>query len=139
MLNEEPRLRIGDFDVLSSGVVLIPRSQPIDFEFMFDPSAPNREPMILRIVFEKDPTTESGRYSEKTRSDVFEGESKRGKFQGLRLVNFLPALGRGSKGPLEVGTFNGRKLLFSFWSTPLGKTTIQLQYTFLLGREVGNG
>ena len=46
----------------------------------------------------------------------------------LTCVNFDNTLGTGTKGPIELATFNGKKIYINFWVTALGENALKMVY-----------
>lgn len=119
--------KVGTFDVLSTKSLLVEVGKPIEI-FFGDEDA-------LRFIFNiiNDPNKEN--YSNEVRlvnEKTFE----------LDLINFVSSSlgGGGTKYPVHVGSFQNRKLYYSFYINSVGRGVQPLfTYTFYLGEEVVNG
>ena len=107
--------KVGDHDVLESGVVLAAVGRPIVF-FLDD--------MVLTIEIGEDSEDKSQRIIP---------SYKDGKNASLNIVN-PSGSGMGIKYPITVGSYQSRRLYFQFWLNLQGETKVrEFVFTFFLG------
>jgi hypothetical protein len=116
--------RIGNKDVLGSGIMLAESGTPI--EINITESASDQSPMKLRIEFVADD-------SEMHR---IEPAFKSTNELTIYLFNFLnKSSSGGTKSPIPIGVFEDRKLWMLFWVSKRGQQTFTFEYTLLLDGE----
>jgi hypothetical protein len=111
------KIRTSGKDVLASGTVLTADSQNLEFQLAH---------LGVKLVFLTDSTT--------TR---MEGKTDETGTLTLSLYNFNNSIGAGTTLPIDIGTFNGRKLWFAFMVYAMNSQSLKtVHYTFMLGDSV---
>jgi hypothetical protein len=111
------QIRTSGKDVLASGTVLTADNRNLEFQLAH---------LGVVLLFLSDGTT--------TR---MEAKSDATSTLTLTLYNFNNSIGAGTTSPIEIGTFNGRKLLLAFMVYALSEESSKtVHYTFMLGDRV---
>lgn len=109
-------LSSGCYDIISSGTALT-ANYTSDFEFTVDMSQSFKFNIILKFESNKE---EKQRVNQTVANDTIT----------LNCINFDNALGTGLTVPVEVATFQGKKVYLNFWVYSLGEKNLrQILYT----------
>lgn len=121
------KIRVGDFDVLSSGMVHAWEGEAAEFNL-----APTSTEYLFKVKFASD---------ESTKVENLEYKLVNKNQLELTLTNFDNPLGTSTIRPIPIGTHGDRRLYFMISVHSVGaKTPVRvLSYTFLLGETVNGG
>lgn len=108
------QIRSAGKDVLASGTVITADSKNLEFQLSH-----------LRIVMQ---------FLSDGNAPRMEATSDQSAALNLVLFNFNSSIGSGTTSPVDIGTFNGRRLLFAFMVYALNDVSSKtVHYTFMLG------
>lgn len=108
------QIRTAGKDVLASGTVLTGDSRNLEFKLAH---------LGVILQFHNDGTETKMEATSDATSSILT----------LNLYNFNNSIGTGTTAPLEIGSFNGRKLMLSFMVYSLSPDSIKtVHYTFML-------
>ncbi len=115
-------IKIGDYEILNTGTVIVNTGEPIDFTL----GGGGITVLRINLVDKK----ESGfKFAERFNETGVQ----------INLINGNHTMGTGNGSPLDIGIYNNRKLFFNFRVYSLEKSGNMFHYTFLLGKEVNDG
>ena len=115
------RIKCGNYDVVSSGLVISFKDEPIEFILSEGPP-----PFVIRFLFADD--------NGEQRIEVKEKSTSEGS---ITLFNFNNQFGSGSSDPMPVGTLSDRRLYLQYRVYSLGeKSARTFQYTWYLGENI---
>lgn len=120
----EVTIKAGDLEVIASGSTIAVPGKTLEFALKGDAN-----PMVLRIVA----TTDSANKAFRHHFNVV-GQHE----MEITLFNVDP-LGAGNTQPIELGTFNGRRLFFSYRTFALQDAGNLFFYCWYLGGKALNG
>lgn len=117
---KEPKIKIGEYDVISSGEILTHDNHDISFDF---------ESIMFTFSFVCDEN------KEKSKLNAHVDENNKNHLH-IELINFDNSLGRGLINPIEVGELEGKKLYIQFIVSNLEtKSTRIFEYTWLTNKK----
>ena len=121
----EVKIKAGDLEVIASGSAIAVSGKPL--ELALQGNVPS--PMVLRIIETTDSVNNVFRHHFNV---VGQHEME------ITLFNIDP-LGAGNTQPIELGTFNGRRLFFSYRTFALQDAGNLFFYCWYLGGKALNG
>ena len=118
------KIKVGNFDILSSGTVIGNEDEPVDF-FLNEASG-----FIARFRFINN--------LEQDKASIFAEKFGKIGFQ-ITFTNYNSSLGTGNTKPIKIGHFTNRELYINYRIYSFAKGGKLVHYTWLLGKEVKNG
>lgn len=119
------KIKIGEYDVLKSGSLLVLDNNDIDF--IMDEIG-----FTLRFKFE---TNDEKPDEQLAKASILESN----KGIQITFTNYNNPLGTLNTKPLALGYYKNRNLYFNYKICSVDKIYKTVYYTFLLGEEVSNG
>ena len=120
-----PKITVGEFEVLSSGVVIVPAGKQVE---LF-PTPHDQDPFRVIITFETVSGVPHG----------IDGKTEGTKILRIKLTNFDNPLGTVTTQPVEIGTSGARKLFLALAASAIGNEpegrVRLLTYSFMFGPE----
>lgn len=117
-MDEIIKIKTGDYEVLASGQFIAISNAISSIELKKD-----SDQVTFEFEFQED----------ETKKPVIKSEDINPTTLKIKFLNFDSTLGIGNTKPLEVGTFGGKKLFFSYRIFNLSDRTLRtLEYTFYL-------
>lgn len=118
-MGKSVNIKVGDYQVLDSGIVLSSQNKDILFEI---------KDLNIRIIFKQDKQNEKSAINTELSTDK--------KCLRLILTNFERSLGIGLTEPAAIGTIDGNSLYLLFMVHALNDSETHLfSYTWLISKE----